>query len=457
METTRQQPGAVARPSDGVGAHERSGPPPVVRILLLVLGIVVLLAAIVIGVKYFAYASTHETTDDATIDSDQVQITSKIAERVNKILVDTNQEVKKGQLLIVLDNTDESAKLLQAKASRDALYAQAQAAEANVALTRDTQNAQNAENEGAIQQAQAGISSAAAQAQSQTQQINAAQAAVDASRAQVKVAQNAVPAQYQNFLKAQADLNRTQSLVSTGDIARSQLDAVQAEYKSAQAQYAQAQNNVAAAIANLDAAEQKLTSQRFATASEQSQIGVQQGQLVTAQGRRAESGAPSRVQAQQATAQAALAQVATADAQYKVAQDQYSYTKIYAPIDGFVGEKDVEVGKTVAPGESLMTIVPVSPIYVTANFKETQVGHMRAGQEVDINVDAYKGVKFVGHVENLSPASQNKFSLVPAQNATGNFVKVTQRLPVRILFDNPDPNYPLRPGMSVETSVKVKN
>jgi membrane fusion protein (multidrug efflux system) len=104
---------------------------------------------------------------------------------------------------------------------------------------------------------------------------------------------------------------------------------------------------------------------------------------------------------------------------------------------------------------SLLTLVPRS-IYITANFKETQIGHMHTGDEVDINVDAYKGVKFTGHVEDLSPASENTFSLVPAQNATGNFVKVTQRLPVRILFDHPDPKYPLRPGLSVETSVKVK-
>jgi membrane fusion protein (multidrug efflux system) len=103
-----------------------------------------------------------------------------------------------------------------------------------------------------------------------------------------------------------------------------------------------------------------------------------------------------------------------------------------------------------------MTLIPVSPIYITANYKETQIGHMKTGQQVDIHVDAYSGVNFTGHVDNLSPAAQNKFSLVPPQNATGNFVKVTQRVPIRIVFDNPDPNYPLRPGMNVETSVKVK-
>jgi membrane fusion protein (multidrug efflux system) len=110
----------------------------------------------------------------------------------------------------------------------------------------------------------------------------------------------------------------------------------------------------------------------------------------------------------------------------------------------------------VQPGQTLMTIVPANHIYVTANFKETQIGNMHAGQDVDVNVDAYNGVKFLGRVQTISPASENKFSLVPAQNATGNFVKVTQRVPVRIVFVDPDPKYPLRPGMSVEASVKVK-
>jgi membrane fusion protein (multidrug efflux system) len=166
------------------------------------------------------------------------------------------------------------------------------------------------------------------------------------------------------------------------------------------------------------------------------------------------------VPASQAQADAAQAQVASLKSQLGTAADNLSYTRIFSPINGFVGEKNVDIGQTVAPGESLLTLVPSTNVYITANFKETQIGHMHKGQEVDISVDAYKGVAFVGHVEDLSPASQNKFSLVPAQNATGNFVKVTQRVPIRILFDRVEngnlSDYPLRPGMSVETSVKVK-
>ena len=452
--------GAGARGKSEPVAEAKSGPNPIVRFALIVAAIVVLLIVIVFAVKFLAYATTHETTDDATIDADEIQITSKISERVDKILVDTNQRVRKGQLLIALDNTDETARYAQAEAAVRAQDAQARAAQENVALTRDTQSAQNVQNAGSIDQAKASIESAASTAQSSTQQIAVAQAGVDAAHAQLKSAQDAVPGALQNLRKADADLRRTQSLVTTGDVAASQLDSDRASYEAARSSYSQAQANVGAAIAMLAQAQQKLDSQRYAASSSTSQIGVQQAQLTTAQGKLQESSAPSRVAAQQAQADAAQAQVASLLAQRKTASDNLGYTRIYSPITGYVGQKNAEIGQTVAAGESLLTLIPASNVYVTANFKETQIGHMRVGQEVDINVDAYHNVKFTGHVEDLSPASQNKFSLVPAQNATGNFVKVTQRLPVRILFDSVEngnlADYPLRPGMSVETSVKVK-
>ncbi len=458
MEGTRQGPAPAAAGAPGRTETEtkaRSGPSPAVRLLLIALGIVALVFVIIFAVRYFAYATTHETTDDATIDADQVQVTSKIAERVDRVLVDTNQQVHQGQLLIELEDTDEGNRYAQAAAAVEAQRASTQAALANVTLTRATQNAQNLQNAGAIDQARAGITSASQQARSSDQQIAVASAAVDTARAQLKAAQAGLPGALQQLKRAEADLARTSSLVSTGDVAVTQLDADRATYAQARSSYSQARANVAAAQATLQQNVEKLNSQRFASSSQAAQIGVSQAQLTTAQGKLAESSAPSRVGAQQATAQAQGAQTGSLLAQLKTAKDNLNYTRITAPISGYVGQKNVEIGAVVAPGVSLLTIVPRS-IYITANFKETQIGHMRNGNQVDINVDAYKGVKFTGHVQDLSPASENTFSLVPAQNATGNFVKVTQRLPVRILFDHPDPKYPLRPGLSVETSVKVK-
>jgi len=133
-----------------------------------------------------------------------------------------------------------------------------------------------------------------------------------------------------------------------------------------------------------------------------------------------------------------------------------SETRIVSPVDGFVGEKNVQIGQTVGAGTPLMTIIPSKDIFITANFKETQIGVMHPGQPVDIKVDAYKGTDFHGHVISINPASQNTYALVPSQNASGNFIKVTQRIPVKIAIDNPPADKPLRPGMSVETSVKVK-
>ncbi|MEO6913302.1 MAG: HlyD family secretion protein, partial [Candidatus Baltobacteraceae bacterium] len=174
-----------------------------------------------------------------------------------------------------------------------------------------------------------------------------------------------------------------------------------------------------------------------------SQIGVAQGSLQTARGKYAEVVSPARI-----TAQKAL---------LDLAQQQLGYTRITAPVDGYIGEKSVELGQTVGAGMTLITLIPSKNIFVTANFKETQVGNMHVGQPVDITVDAYKGVTFHGKVLSINPASQNTYALVPTQNSTGNFVKVTQRIPVKISIDDADPNkYPMRPGMSVEAAVKVK-
>jgi membrane fusion protein (multidrug efflux system) len=401
MATTH--PGVVSAETKG----ERTGPNPAVRLALIVLGAIVLLVAIFYGVKFLAYATTHETTDDATIDADVVQVTSKISERVNHIYVDTNQRVKRGELLMTLDDSNEKDAYNQAKAAVAAQEAQARAAFANVTLTRDTQQAQNLEAEGSISQAKANISNASAEASSADQQIAVAQAGVDAENAQLKVASDAVPGALQNLRKAQADLARTEALVKSGDVAAQQLDADRAAYEAARSQYSQALANVGAAQANLAQAQQKLASQRFSTVGTQSLIGVQQGSLTTAQGKYQESDAPSRVAAQEANAQAAQAQIGALHAQLATASDNLSYTRIVSPIDGYVGQKNVEIGQTVAPGESLMTLIPATHVYVTANFKETQIGHMKVGQETDINVDAYKGVKFIGHVDNLSRVAEH--------------------------------------------------
>jgi membrane fusion protein (multidrug efflux system) len=390
---------APAVAGDDVEVEERTGPRK--RVIAAIVGGIALVAALWFGIPWFVYSHAHESTDDARIDASTVLVNSKIAERVASIAVDTNQAVKKGQLLIVLDETDERAKLAQARANYDMAIANQRTLSV---------------------QGQGGVSSAAAD-------IGGSQAGVGVASAQLAATQAQVPAAQQAYQKAQADLARTQSLVSTGDIPRAQLDTVRAQAAAAAAQLRAAQYQVGVASANVAASQQR--------------VGAAQGGLTTAQGRLAQSNDPSQVEG--------------AKAQLDLVKQLLGYTKIYSPIDGYVGEKSVEIGQTVNPGVPLLTIIP-SRVFVTANFKETQIGAMRPGQPVDIHVDAYKGVTFTGTLASINPASQGTYALVPAQNSTGNFVKVTQRIPVKIVFDSSydAAKYPMRPGMSVEASVKVR-
>jgi membrane fusion protein (multidrug efflux system) len=423
---------------------------------VLIVGAIVLIAAIIWGVRYLAYATTHVSTDDARVDADAVTITSKIGEKVEQILVDTDQPVHKGQVLIRLNDIDERAALQQAKANLTAQRAQARAAQENVALTRATVQAQTQQGVGGITAARSQIQNAEATTQSAQQQADAARSAIGQAQAQLKVANSQVPAAKAALDRANADLSRYSALVRTGDIASQQLDAQRAAQAQAQSQYQSALDNVAAAETAVAQAQARYTAAVASASAAAAGIGAQQGQFQTAQGRLSESDNPYRVSSTQAQAQAAYAQTGSTIAAVQTAQNHLDDTVIRSPIDGIVGAKDVEIGAAVSPGQSLMTLIPSQNLYVTANYKETQLGNVRVGQPAEFTVDAYKGTTFQGHVCAISPASQNTFSLVPAQNATGNFVKVTQRIPVRICLDNPPADKPLRVGMSVTPSIKIK-
>lgn len=413
METREQAPvtrGDVSAQNETVIEKPRRN----MRPLFIGIGVVVAVLVIIWGIRWYSYARVHESTDDARVDANTVTVTSKIAERVQKILVDTDQPVRKGQTLIVLDDATERAALDQARA--------------NLQLALQNQQAGVQQGAGAVAQAQGEVQGASSQ-------VPLAQAGVSAAQAQVQAAQAALPAATQALLRARADYQRTQSLVRTGDLPRQQLDAMRAAYAQAQSQYAATQDNVNLAVANLNAAEQRV-------GAAQAGVSAAQGGVEAAQGKLTQASGP--------------APVAAAEAAVTIALQNLANTKIVSAIDGFVGEKHVEAGQTVGAGLPLLTLIPTRA-FVTANYKETQVGAMHAGQPVDIHIDAYKGVTFHGRVIAINPASQNTYALVPTQNSTGNFVKVTQRIPVKISIDDADPKqYPLRPGMSVETSVLVR-
>jgi len=448
--TPRPTNGPSAPSPDGNGGGESKapkgrGPSGPLRQVLIVAGVIVVLLVLFYGIRFIAYATTHQSTDDAYVEADIVTVTSKISERVQTIYTDTNRYVKKGDLLIQLDDKDEKTRYAQALAAYHAERATANAAKQNLVLTRQLVAAQTTQGKGGVSAAQSGVANA-------QQNVSVAQDAVSQARSQLSAANAAVPAAREALAKADADNRRTQSLVSTGDVAQSDLDATRAELQEARAQYQQAQDNVRVAQSALSSAVQKVS-------AAESQVGIQLGQLTTAEGTLVANQLPQRVSVQSAQTVAAGAQAGSLAAQLRTARDQLSYTKIYAPISGYIGQKSVDLGQQVAPGAPLLTIVPLNAVYITANFKETQMGNIHVGDQADITVDAYPGVRFSGKVGTISPASQNTFALVPAQNATGNFVKVTQRIPVRIYVDSaskPLAQVPLRPGMSVVASVKVK-
>jgi membrane fusion protein (multidrug efflux system) len=390
-----------------------AGPRPRKRILFALGGLIVVILVLIWGVPWLLYMLSHQGTDDARVDADAVAVTSKIDEKIDHILVDTNQPVHRGQLLIVLDQKDELAKLRQARAQYDLA----------VANQRTT-----------TQQGHGGVSEASGNVANAQAQVPVAQAGVAQAQAQLRAAEAQLPAAQESYVKASADLARTSSLVSTGDVASEQLDAMRAEDASAAASERAASDQINVDEANLTAAQQRV-------AASGASVTAATGTLMTAQGRLAQAADPSQVE----SAQAAL----------YLAKQNLGYTHIRSAIDGYVGEKSAEVGQTVSAGATLMTLIP-HRVYITANYKETQMGNMKVGQPVDVHVDAYRGVTFHGHVASINPASQNTYALVPAQNATGNFVKVTQRIPVRIYVDDARADMPLRPGMSVETYVKVK-
>jgi membrane fusion protein (multidrug efflux system) len=403
--------GQKANGPASVADDTRSGPRK--RIIFAIVAVVVIVIAVVWGVPWLTYSLSHEGTDDAHVAADEVAVTSKIPERIDQILVDTNQPVRRGQLLIVLDNKDELAKLRQAQAQYDLAVANQRAT---------------------TQQGQGGVSQAGGEIANVQAQVPVAQDAVSQASAQLRAAQAQVPAAQQAYDKAQADFARVDSLVKTGDVASQQLDAVRAQSAGAAAQLRAAEDQVNAAQATVAAAQGRVS-------AADAGVTAASGALTTAQGKLAQASDPSQSEA--------------AAAQLYLAKQSLNYTRIYSATDGYVGEKSAEVGQTIGAGMTLMTIVP-HKVYITANYKETQMGRMRVGQPTDIRVDAYKGVTFRGHVASINPASENTYALVPAQNASGNFVKVTQRIPVRIDVDDFRSDMPLRPGMSVETYVNIK-
>ncbi len=379
--------------------------------------IIVLVLLAVIGLGLWWRSTFSEDTDDAQINGHLIQISSRIAGQVIKVDVDENQMVKAGDVIAELDPRDFQVAVENAEAALASAQAAAAAAQVNVPLTSI--------NTGST------LSSAAAD-------VSSAHASISQAQQQFQAAQARVAQAVANNTKAQADLERYKPLVEKDVISKQQFDAAVASADAAKASLADAQASQQAAADGIRVARERET---------QAQASLKYAQT-----------GPQQVAAQSARAKQAEAQVKQAQAQLDQARLNLSYTKIVAPAAGIITRKSVEVNQNVSVGQNMTTLVSLEDIWVTANFKETQLRHMSAGQAVEIRVDA-TGKDYKGKVTQIGGATGSVLSLFPPENATGNYVKVVQRVPVRIDFTdlkNEDPDHLLRPGLSVEPKVRVK-
>jgi membrane fusion protein, multidrug efflux system len=396
---------------------------PSVRRLLFVGGLV--LIAVLIGL--FLYYRNRESTDDAQVDGHITPIASKIYGRVAQVLVDDNQPVKAGQVLVKVDPRDYQASLDQAKAQL--ALAESDAASAGVDVPRTRENVASGTSGADAQFAGAEADLASAQAayeQSRTSDLAFAQANIDKSRA--------------NAVLGQADLARYKPLLDKGEISQQQYDAAKA--------------NADATASALKADEQKLEQAQRAVDIAKAQLNSAAARVDAAKAKIDSAHADiKQVSMRTSDAQGKLAKVQEAQAQLQAAELNLSYTDIVAPVDGVVTHKQVEPGQIVQQGQGLLVVVPLQNVWVTANFKETQLRKMRAGQKAYVHVDTY-GKTFPGHVDSIAGATGAVLSLLPPENATGNYVKVVQRIPVKIIVDPiPADKAVLRPGMNVDATV----
>ena len=378
------------------------------------------------GVYLWRYLNTYETTDDAQIDGHINAVSARVAGNVIDIRAEDEQFVNAGDVLVRLDSKDYEVALAKAQADLADAEAALETSRTDVPITSTNTASQ-------LKTARSSRDDAAAFLVGAQRQLTAAQARLESAQAQVREAQA-------NYQKASDDEKRYKLLVDKNEIPRQQYDtaasaaaAAKAAVDARQAAVREAEQNIVVAQSGIDQANQRIT---------QADASIQAAQT-----------APQQVAVTESRVKSAIAQVAQRRALVDQAKLNLSYCTIVAPVTGIVGKKTVELGENISPGEQMMAVVPLDDIWVTANFKETQLNHMKAGQRVRVEVDAY-GRTYTGKIMAVGGASGSRFSVIPPENATGNYVKVVQRIPVRINLDpGQNSDHQLRPGMSVDPKV----
>ena len=407
------------------------------------IGIGLAVIAAVGGGIYYLHSRDYESTDNAFIEGDVIQVSPRVAGQMLRVYVRDNQHVNGGDLIAEIDASDYEARAAEASARLADAAARADGAQSNLLLTSTVTDAVLTE---------VGAAAGAAQEQVKMLQASVTQAAAairaaEAALGQAEAQRSAVQAEAG---RAADDAVRYRAMFAKDEVSKQQLDRAETLVRSTGA----AQEAASQAI---EAAQAHLAQARAAQVSTQAALRQAEKQVVQAQGRVSEAqSAPQQIQVRHADVTAFRAGAAQALASVRQAELALSYTRIYAPESGYITRKSVEPGDFVQPGQPLLALVS-DRLWVIANFKETQLALMRSGQPVTLKLDAFPQLRLRGHIESFQSGTGAAFSLLPAENATGNYVKVVQRVPVKIVLDEAPPaGSRIGPGMSVEPEVKVR-
>jgi membrane fusion protein, multidrug efflux system len=415
------------------------------RRVVIGLAVVVALAAIGWGAWAWHRSTIEVSTDDAYVEGMISPVSAKVSGHVVELLVADNQAVRSGEVLLKVDPRDYEAKRDQARAAVGVAEASVRAARAELPLTRDTTRSQVDEVRAALEGSRVGVKASESAVDEARARLESRRAAAAAMKAEVAAAQSAKR-------KATRDLERMQLLMKNDYVSRREHDDALAALETA--------------TANLEAAELRLTQterevQQFQAELASRTLAIEQSRQRVAEVR----GTLAKAEGQQAQVSVKTAEVARAEAVLRAAQADLAtaelnveHSIVRAPTDGVVSKRSVEIGQVVQPGQPLLALVPLQDVWVIANFKETQLTRIRPGQKAEIKVDSFPGTVFVGTVNSLSAGTGSRFSLLPPENATGNWVKVVQRVPVKITLDSKSVGNPhaLRAGMSAVVTVRLR-
>jgi membrane fusion protein (multidrug efflux system) len=411
------------------------------RTILFLIPVAVI--AIAAGLLYYWHRSGLEVTDDAFIDGAVIQISPRVSGQVVNVPITDNQHVEKGDLLVELDPQDYETAVAKARAALSNAEAKNSGAKAGLDLTSTVTNAVLVQTSAALKAAQDQVEVLI----SGVRQAEANISAAEASLQQAEANQTAVEAEAR---RARDDAERYRALYKKDEVSKQLLDRAETEARAAAANLDAAKQTVVAARAQLAQAQAGKASAQASLRQAETLVRQAEGRLQEAQTR------PDRIRVSHADLEGAVSEIEQARATLRQAELNLSYTKIYATESGYITKKSVEPGNYVQTGQALMALV-TDRLWVTANYKEVQLERMRPGQSVTIKIDAYPQRKFNGKVDSIQAGSGARFSLLPPENATGNYVKVVQRVPVKILFTEGLPSdFRIGPGMSVVPEVKVR-